>query len=299
MKPFKNRKMTPNQPNYADDAEYFAKEPPLQITLRVMHTMYSNPRFWIGFVAIIAMLTIMGPFDTLNDLSFAPRLVYWASISLVTFPLGMACSVFFGSYFFQRGIPEWLSRVFGGFIGGLPIGLFVWLVNKYIAENDIGTWHDLGRLTFYTVVISTAVSILYYLVESSLRGEQIPPGQTAHSQESFHPASTATVAPAPQSPFFQRLNVELGKDLISLQAQDHYIKVTTAKGSEMILLRLSDAESELDLVEGLKTHRSWWVARKHAKSLVRENNKLMLELSTGQKVPVSRSYAGEVREALK
>ena len=155
--------MNTNQPNYAEDAEKFAKEPPLQLTLRVMQGIYSNPRFWMGFVAIIAILTITGPFDTLRDLEFAPRLVYWTSVSLVTFPLGMASSIFFGTYFYQKDVSEPVSRILGGMIGGLPIGLFVWLVNKYIAENDLGTWHDLWRLTGYTIIISTAVSILYYL----------------------------------------------------------------------------------------------------------------------------------------
>lgn len=284
--------MKPEQPNYANDHEFFAKEPPLQLTLRVMQGIYSNSRFWIGAVAVIAILTVAGPFDTLNDLEFAPRLVYWAAISLVTWPMGMGCSIYFGVGLFQRGVPEWIARIIGGLIGGIPIGFFVWAINKYIAGNDIGTFADLVRLIGYTTVISAAVSIIYYLVESSVR----PEGQS--TSNTFSAKQEASFVQQPTSPFFARLPVELGKDLISLQAQDHYIKVTTAKGSEMILMRLSDAEKELETVPGIRTHRSWWVSHKHIQDTERENEKTSITLSNGEKVPVSRTYAKAVREYL-
>ncbi len=287
---FKNRTMNSNQPNYAKRMENFANDPPLQLTLRVMQRTFSNPRYWIGFVAVIAILTITGPFSTLESLEFAPRLVYWASISLVTFPLGMASSVFFGSYFYQRKIPETLSRILGGVMGGLPIGLFVWLVNIYLTDNSLGNFQGLLTLTGYTVVISAAVSLLYYLIESSMRPDlssDLVSGEMSNENRSSSDMS-----------FFKRLPVELGKDIISLQAQDHYIKVTTTKGSEMILLRLADAEQELAAISGIRIHRSWWIAKKHAKGLSRDNNKLMLELSNGEMVPVSRSYAKDVRSFL-
>ena len=282
--------MKPEQPNYANDHEFFAKEPPLQLTLRVMQAIYSNSKFWIGAVAVIAILTVAGPFDTLNDLEFAPRLVYWAAISLVTWPMGMGCSIYFGVGLFQRGVPEWIARIIGGLIGGIPIGFFVWAINKYIAGNDIGTFEDLVRLIGYTTIISAAVSILYYLLESSVR----PEGQST----SLANGSITSHVQTPTSPFFGRLPVELGKDLISLQAQDHYIKVTTNKGSEMILMRLADAEKELETIPGIRTHSSWWVSHRHIEDTERENEKTSIILSNGEKVPVSRTYAKAVREYL-
>ena len=192
--------MKPEQPNYANDHEFFAKEPPLQLTLRVMQAIYSNSKFWIGAVAVIAILTVAGPFDTLNDLEFAPRLVYWAAISLVTWPMGMGCSIYFGVGLFQRGVPEWIARIIGGLIGGIPIGFFVWAINKYIAGNDIGTFEDLVRLIGYTTIISAAVSILYYLLESSVR----PEGQST----SLANGSITSHVQTPTSPFFGRLPVE-------------------------------------------------------------------------------------------
>ena len=121
IEPYKDREMEPDQPNYAKGGENFANEPPLQLTLRVMQDIYSNARFWIGALAVTAILTVAGPFDTLNDMEFAPRLVYWAAISLATWPMGMASSIYFGTSLFQQGVPEILSRMIGGLIGGIPI----------------------------------------------------------------------------------------------------------------------------------------------------------------------------------
>ncbi|MGI9353556.1 MAG: LytTR family DNA-binding domain-containing protein [Rhizobiaceae bacterium] len=69
-------------------------------------------------------------------------------------------------------------------------------------------------------------------------------------------------------------------------------------GSEMVLLRLTDAEKELAGYDGLRVHRSWWVARKHVTKLKRDGDRQVLEISNGEEIPVSRSYAKRVREAL-
>lgn len=281
--------MNSNQPNYADGAENFAKPRPLQLTLRVMQDIFSNPKYWMGFVAVIAILTIMGPFGTLEEMPFAPRLVYWAAISLITFPVGMASSIFFGTLTHQKGMPEGLSRVLGGIAGGIPIGIIVFLVNMLFFDNGIGSLADLLRLTGYTIVISSAVSILYYLIETTMRSH------VAQATESM-PSAIIGNTGKPDPVFFKRLSVELGKDIISLQAQDHYVKATTIKGSEMILLRLGDAEQELAELDGTRVHRSWWVSRKHVADFKRENEKWMITLSTGEKVPVSRSYLKQARD---
>ncbi len=288
--------METNQPNYVNSAENFANEPPMQLTLRVMTAVYTNARFWIGAVAVIAILTVAGPFDTLNDMEFAPRLVYWATIALVTWPLGMACSIYFGILTHQKGLPEIASRILGGFIGGLPIGLFVWLLNKLYFGTEVESYEDLVRLTGYTTIISAAVSLIYFLIADSPQRNAISSQQFTGSADSS-PEDAVIILPA-AVPFFARLPLQLGKDLISLQAQDHYIRATTTRGSEMILMRLADAETELETVPGVRTHRSWWVSKKHIAELKRENEKPFLVLSDGSKVPVSRSYLKEVRKIL-
>jgi DNA-binding LytR/AlgR family response regulator len=82
-----------------------------------------------------------------------------------------------------------------------------------------------------------------------------------------------------------------------VEAQDHYLRLHTSKGQDLILMRLSDAIAELDGIEGARTHRSWWVARGAVVSAERAEGRATLTLTDGAQAPVSRSYVKPLREA--
>ena len=74
------------------------------------------------------------------------------------------------------------------------------------------------------------------------------------------PAMTWADAAPPR--FLERLPLGLrDAELWAVEAEDHYLRVHTARRQELILMRLSDAVNELQGIEGAQTHRSWWVAR--------------------------------------
>lgn len=62
-------------------------------------------------------------------------------------------------------------------------------------------------------------------------------------------------------------------------------------------MRMRDAVAELDGLEGMQTHRSWWVARAAVEGSERENGALRLKLRNGLIVPVARATAPEVKAA--
>ena len=80
-------------------------------------------------------------------------------------------------------------------------------------------------------------------------------------------------------------------DVLALQAEDHYVRVHTQLGSELLLMRFSDAISELDGLAGMRVHRSWWVADDAIVDTVRRARRTILVLSNSTEVPVSRSIA--------
>ena len=103
--------------------------------------------------------------------------------------------------------------------------------------------------------------------------------------------------PAAGARFFDRLPDELGRDVIYLSASAHYVDVITATGSTSILLRFSDAVSELgDL--GIRVHRSYWVAFRHVRGAARRDGRTVLLLSTNHEVRVGRNYLPDVRAAV-
>ena len=82
-----------------------------------------------------------------------------------------------------------------------------------------------------------------------------------------------------------------------MQSEDHYLRVHTDRGSDLILMRLADALQELEGLEGAQTHRSWWVARSAVRDVSRGDGRATLTLDGGLSVPVSRRYAKALRDA--
>ena len=75
-----------------------------------------------------------------------------------------------------------------------------------------------------------------------------------------------------------------------LSVRDHYVVVHTDHGQSTLLMRFADALAELDGLDGMRVHRSHWVARGAVTGQERIAGKLHLRLSDGKLVPVSRSY---------
>lgn len=94
----------------------------------------------------------------------------------------------------------------------------------------------------------------------------------------------------PKTPNFIRKLVNYTMDdVIAIQADEHYIKIHSFRGEELIYYRFGDAVNELADFNGFQAHRSWWVARPAVKRLVKEGRRKKLELSNGLVVPLSRS----------
>ncbi|MGE3666320.1 MAG: LytTR family DNA-binding domain-containing protein, partial [Steroidobacteraceae bacterium] len=102
-------------------------------------------------------------------------------------------------------------------------------------------------------------------------------------------------AVAPARPILLRAKRDLGSQVLVLQAQDHFVQVTTPVGSELVLYRFNDAIREMGQDAGLQVHRSYWVARDAVRALSISEGQYTLELSNGTRIPVSRAR----REAVK
>ena len=103
---------------------------------------------------------------------------------------------------------------------------------------------------------------------------------------------------APPPKFLARLPAQLaGAELYAVEAEDHYLRLHTSLGQDLILMRLADAIAELEGLEGAQTHRSWWVAKAAVADAERMDGRAMLTLKDGAEVPVSRGFAKALRAA--
>jgi len=238
-------------------------------------------RTLIGAVMIGLFLAVVGAFGT-GDVPFLMRSGILTAIALIGAGSGMA------TYATAGLIPGLINRPMArGFVGGLIQSL---PMTGVIVGMD---WMTQGRLSFTRDFLQDYPVVLVVCLTMSV----IAPALN-HQAKAAKAAKTdqTLLEPAPLR-FLERLPLKLrGAEIWAVEAEDHYLRLHTSKGQELILLRLSDAIEELAGLEGEQSHRSWWVARDGVADVERGDGRAVLTLKNGQKAPVSRTYAKILRE---
>jgi len=271
--------MEQHNSDYADRRDAFAEGGALQFALREVQGLLRRPGFWIVLAAAIAILVVSGPSGTLDRFNAAERTAYWATIALATFVTGLFATVFLVRLIRPRIGARIPAIALGALLAALPITAEVWLVNLVFPDSTPTSAADLGALYGMCLVITLAIATIY----------------DVSSPKAAEAVSSPTPTEDSGNRFLERLPASLGKELVSLQAQDHYLEVTTTRGRDLILMRLSDAEAELAFYPGMRVHRSWWVARAGVDGIETAGDRMTIRLSSGAVAPVSRAKRVAVR----
>lgn len=163
----------------------------------------------------------------------------------------------------------------------LLLGTGSWALNRALLAG----WDALARYVWLVLVIlgvSFAITALRWIFTRA--GSQAPD-------------AAATPEAAAETRFLRRLPVEKRAPLIRVEAQDHCLLVVTRAGSQMLLMRMADAEAELPRRLGLRVHRSHWVALGAVAGRRRRDGRLTRLMADGAEVPVSRGYRDAARKA--
>jgi DNA-binding LytR/AlgR family response regulator len=223
-------------------------------------------------------MTLAGAFGS-GALKIVPRLAYWLAQIAAGVTMGVAVGVWLipRRWFDSRPWLAWAAIVAALW---LPMTLVVALANAAIDHRavDAALFARIGPSTLATTAAMTALAFL-------VRGRA--PVETH--------AAPGGAAPAR---FLDRLPARLaGAILWAVEAEDHYLRLHTSAGQDLILMRLTDAVAELEGIEGARTHRSWWVARDAVTRIEREDGRARLVLADGAQAPVSRAGVRALREA--
>lgn len=241
--------------------------------------------------AAVAISGLSGPFGTYDDLEAPQRLAYWAMAIALPSLLMTWLSFFWwrlsGGSFVRVALRAWTSGV-------VPVWLLVVGLEFWLPFPDPASPLELVPLVALPM-LPIAVLANWFVLPAAPRPE-------AAVAAMLRPDTVAT-APLPPDPaevsgVLARLPPRLGRDLVSLNAQGHYLEVVTLLGRTMILMPISQAEAELADWPGMRVHRSWWVNLGHVRRAVSRNGRMELELATGQRVPVARSLVRAVRAGL-
>lgn len=228
-------------------------------------------------LAAALFLAWVGPFGT-GGLPALPRTLYWLGVMALGSLIGLAVvtGVERVGWFGDR---PWARVAACTVLMAVPISAMVWAVT-HLAFGAGSVQGGVGAFFLPVLVISAIMATVSELADRQ-------------------PPETHAAAPGAAPPrFLERLPFRLrGAELIAVQAEDHYLRVHTDRGSELILMRLSDAVAELEGIEGAQTHRSWWVAKGAVEDVRRGDGRAALRLKGGAEAPVSRTYARALREA--
>jgi hypothetical protein len=228
-------------------------------------------------VAAGVLFSIAGAFGS-GPLPFLIRTPFMVAISLIATSLGLLA-------FGLTGQVPWLARAWwrrglaAGLLMTLPIGTVIWAALRLLFLPGLPASDILANLP------TSAATSLFFCGWAAWRYRGRPA-----------PGDPPAEAPRPAK-FLERLPARLqGAELWAVQAEDHYLRLHTSKGQDLILMRLSDAVKELEGLDGAQAHRSWWVARAALAGVRRGDGRATLTLPDGAEVPVSRTHARRLRE---
>ncbi len=271
----------------------------LHSALRELQDFASSRNFWIVLAAIVLLFTAIGPFGTGQHLGVLPRFGFWLVSIFVSTGIAIVF-VILAELYLDGLIAAPFPRMFLGSLASCPvIGLSTMFI-VYSWRGPEPSWQAYLENTAQALPISVVFTLIFW---ASMRHEK----QIRMVTEAANASAAAVSAPfsaeagmqpsrTPEPPaLLSRLKPENRGPILRLSAEDHYTMTVTSRGRELILIRFSDALSELAETEGTQIHRSHWIARAAFEALASRDGKLLARLKDGTELPVSRSFASEVK----
>jgi len=241
---------------------------------------YAGRYGWLRGVALAlgaaAFMTFSGAFAT-GEAPLLVRAIYW--------PVLMLAGTLWGSFVMAVLFPDqvrkqrpWVSAVGAAVVMAVPFTAVVVGASNLAFGRDV---RSLPSMFLVVLGVCLTMTVLNVVIESGREDAPAPPV----------PAG----GPTPVR-FLERLPPRLrGGTLWAVQSDDHYLRLHTSRGQDLILMRPADAVAELEGLEGAQVHRSWWVSRQAIADARRGDGRATLVLPDGAVVPVSRTYAPELR----
>lgn len=232
------------------------------------------------YVAAGLFLAVISPFDAAPGETFWVTALYWIGLIVAGSLTAEATRVLVDRYW--PGAPLLLKLAIVSVSAAIAATCGVLLLEFVFVGRRIPVGY-LPTLFGFVWVISAAMTAVGYMADKSILAP---------------PPTDAPEGAGPVETFLSRLPLKFRQaELHAVSSEDHYLRVHTSLGEELILMRLADAVRELDGAGGLQVHRSWWVARSAVRDVKRQGSKVSLVLPSGKEAPVSRTFGAQARAA--
>jgi LytTr DNA-binding domain len=258
----------------------------MHFALREMTSLGKWRREFAMLLAIGAILGWLGPYGTYSCLGAPDRFAYWMVRSLLVGLIWLAALHLVSASPSGASWPPVKRALAAVLIASVPsalIGFALATLFRHAPTSPLEIAGLYGRVMMVTAVVGIPLHFVH--------------GPAASPAQPLPAKAPATRGLPGRSAFLRRIPAKLGTELLYIEVEDHYLRVHTDLGSDLLLFRMSDAVAELDPMFGRQVHRSYWVAERAVSSIERDGSRIRLVLTTGAQIPVSRTYLPTLRKA--
>lgn len=228
-------------------------------------------------VSVGLLMAELGPYRTL-DAPQPLRTAYWLLAVLGSGLLGITVD-----YALVRRVRDfWLRVVLVSLAITPPVTLYIYALNALMLHLP-RRWWLLPQLGWQVLL----VMLLLMTLRGLLRRRVVE-------------TRTVVMPPLPEAERDFRLRLSAKRRtarLIAVEAEDHYVRVHTDAGAELVPMRFSEALEKLSRAYGHRVHRSWWVAAEAIEGVRWTRGSGEVRLCGGFAAPVSRTYAATLKSA--
>ena len=254
---------------------FFANGQSVTAALRGVLFEISVPARLMGFAVGAVLIVTVGPFGTF-DLPFPKRAGYWSSWLACVWITTTVCFAVSHRVAAQRITKNWVVSVLSlGMSVPLAAVLGLSLATLFFTSLEPDFDMYLAEAKFLSPIVFCITGLLHLTAPA--------------------PRRVVSVGDA----FFARLPSNIGRDLVSVSSADHYLRVRTTGGETLVHGSLTEATRQLEGVAGGQIHRSHWVAYAQIERRTWSGQRLELVLSTGDVLPVSRTYRSDLLKNLR
>ncbi len=231
-------------------------------------------------LAMALFMAAIGPYGT-GTLPPPRALLYWFLCMVGGGLIGIAIDETVG-----RGAGSFGRRLAISSLGMTPlVTLLVLFVSHVLLRQPLNTGRYLWLL-WQVLVVCVPVMALRALVWRRPR--------------TVVETRVVVAPPLPEAEAAFRLRLSARRRaarLIAVEAYDHYLRVHTGAGSELVTARFAEALEELAGAHGFQTHRSWWIAADAIESVRWRRGAGEARLAGDLTAPISRAHAPALKAA--
>lgn len=255
-------------------------------------------KYFLSVAILIGlMFAFVAPDDTLAY-GWLVHAVHWQLQTVVPMFFAIAIHFLLSRFGLLRQLNPWATLFITGLLTGLlfaPIGLIsdLSLTSEVINESAGAALMDeliaiVPPIIVFWIAVNAPFILGWRVNKVAALGEEI----SGDSNQELLEDNKTNAAPA----FIELIPEEKRGDIILLKSELHYLLVITEQGKSLILYSLKNAISELQNIEGIQPHRSYWVNRAYIVSINKNGREGEIIMDNGTKVPVSRARMREVSE---